>query len=76
MAPVPATPEAVLRALRTGGVATLDALSARLGGPDRESLTWTLEELAEDGLVHLNRPPDCGPDGLCGTQPPTMVSAA
>lgn len=76
MAAALATPDAVLRALRTGGVATLDALAARLGGPDRDSLTWTLEELADAGLVHLNRPPDCGPDGLCGTQPPTMVSAA
>ena len=67
-------PEDVLRALRSGGVATLDALAARLGGPDREQLTWTLEELDEQGLVALSRPPDCGPDGLCGTQPPTTVT--
>jgi hypothetical protein len=73
MATAPAAPDAVLRALRSGGVATLDALAARLGGPDRDSLAWTLEELDAEGLVHLSRAADCGPDGLCGTQAPTTV---
>ena len=64
---------AVARALR-GGPATLDALAARLGGPDRDVLTWALDDAQERGWVASTAQPDCGPDGLCGEMPPTLFS--
>jgi hypothetical protein len=56
----------VLPALR-GGPATLDALSARLGGPARDALTWAVDEAVARGFVRSSAEADCGPDGICGT---------
>lgn len=64
----------LLPALRHGGVTTLDGLRSRLGDPDRELLGWALDDAVERGWVARNAPPDCGPDGLCGSQPPTTVT--
>ena len=66
-------PADVLRALRAG-LATLDALRARLGGADRDQLTWVLDDLAARGLVEVTGAWDCGPDGLCGTSAPAIVT--
>jgi hypothetical protein len=63
----------VARALR-GGVATLDALAARLGGADRDQLLWALDDAAARGWVRSNGGEDCGPDGLCGSSAPTVYS--
>ena len=70
-APTLLTVPALLAALRRGP-ATLDALAARLGGPDREALTCAVEEAVEAGLVH-DSSVDCGPDGLCSTSAPTVL---
>ncbi|MEA2305721.1 MAG: hypothetical protein QOH43_3001 [Solirubrobacteraceae bacterium] len=66
-------PANVLRALRAG-LATLDALRARLGGADRDQLAWVLDDLAAQGLVQVTGAWDCGPDGLCGTSAPAIVT--
>jgi hypothetical protein len=63
----------ILRALR-GGPATLDALSARLGGPGRDALTWAVDEAMGRGLVYSSAEADCGPDGLCGTSAPAVFT--
>ena len=70
---MPATIDAtaVARALR-GGIATLDALAARLGGPGRDELLWALEDARSRGWVQANGGEECGPDGLCGTSAPTV----
>ena len=65
---------AVVRALR-GGIATLDALAARLGGAERDTLLWALDDAVERGWVRSNGGDDCGPDGLCGTTAPTVYTA-
>ncbi len=72
--PAPALVELsdLLAALRRGP-ATLDALAQRLGGPDREALMWAIDEAERTGLVHSTAQ-DCGPDGLCGTSAPTVVT--
>jgi hypothetical protein len=72
VATVPALHD-VLRALR-GGPATLDALSARLGGTDRDTLLWAVGEGTDRGLIAANGDVDCGPDGLCGTSAPLVCS--
>ena len=74
MTPATRTPDPaqILRALR-GGVATLDALRARLGDADRDQLAWALDDLAGQGLVRVSGAWDCGPDGLCGTSAPATV---
>jgi hypothetical protein len=66
-------PADVLRALRAG-LATLEALRARLGGADRDQLAWVLDDLAAQGLVQVTGAWDCGPDGLCGTSAPAIVT--
>jgi hypothetical protein len=63
----------ILHALR-GGPATLDALSARLGGPARDALTWAVDEAVARGLVHSSAEADCGPDGICGTSAPAVFT--
>jgi hypothetical protein len=65
---------AVTRALR-GGVATLDALAARLGSPGREELLWALDDAQQRGWVRSNGGEDCGPDGICGTSAPAVYTA-
>ena len=65
-------PTDLLAALRRGP-ATLDALAARLQRPDREALVWALDEAEALGLIHSTAQ-DCGPDGLCATNAPTVVS--
>ena len=62
----------LLAALRRGP-ATLDALAARLGGPDREALMWALDDADAQGLVHSSTT-DCGPDGLCASSAPAVVT--
>lgn len=61
----------VARALR-GGPATLDALSARLGGADRDALLWAIGDARERGYLTGGESLDCGPDGLCGTSAPPV----
>jgi hypothetical protein len=63
----------VLPALR-GGPATLDALSARLGGPARDALTWAVDEAVARGFVRSSAEADCGPDGICGTSAPAVFT--
>ncbi|HYI17962.1 MAG TPA: hypothetical protein VD836_04600 [Solirubrobacteraceae bacterium] len=63
----------ILRAMR-GGPATLDALAARLGGAEREALTWALDEVQAQGLVASTAGAGCGPDGLCGTDAPAVFT--
>jgi len=72
--PAPALVELadLLAALRRGP-ATLDALAVRLDHPDRESLMWAVDEAEGLGLVHSTAQ-DCGPDGLCATNAPTVVT--
>jgi hypothetical protein len=65
---------AVTRALR-GGVATLDALGARLPGATRDEVVWALEDAIAHGWVRSSGGDDCGPDGLCGTSAPVVYSA-
>src|SRR5689334_8182535 len=62
---------AVARALR-GGVATLDALAARLGRPARDELLWALDDAVARGWVVSSDAGDCGPDGLCGSSAPVV----
>ena len=70
-----AEPHDILRALR-GGPATLDALAARLGGgaPERDALTWAVDDAVARGWVASTAGADCGPDGLCGTSAPTVFT--
>jgi hypothetical protein len=63
----------IVRALR-GGPATLDALHARIGGPDRDALTWAVDEAVARGLVHSSAEADCGPDGICGASAPAVFT--
>jgi hypothetical protein len=65
---------AVTRALR-GGVATLDALAARLGGGARDQLLWAVEDAVARGWVSASGGEDCGPDGLCGSSAPRVYVA-
>ena len=66
-------PEDILRALR-GGPATLDALGARLGAPERDALTWAVDDAVARGLGASSGGADCGPDGLCGASAPTVFT--
>lgn len=61
----------VARALR-GGPATLDALASRLGGPDRDTLLWAVEDARARGWLQGGEALDCGPDGLCGASAPPV----
>jgi hypothetical protein len=65
---------AVARALRRG-VATLDALAARLGRPARDELLWALDDAVARGWVQASADDDCGPDGLCGSSAPVVYTA-
>jgi hypothetical protein len=67
------TPEAIHTALERGP-ATPDALAARLGGVDRDSLMWAVDELVRQGAIASTAGVDCGPDGLCATGVPTVFS--
>lgn len=64
----------VTRALR-GGVATLDALAARLGGAARDELLWAVDDAVGRGWVSASGGEDCGPDGLCGASAPRVYVA-
>jgi hypothetical protein len=66
-------PDEIVHALR-GGPATLDALGARLDGPERDALTWAVDEAVARGLVQSSAGADCGPDGLCGASAPTVFT--
>lgn len=66
-------PREVLAALR-GGPATLAALHARLGAPEREALRWAVEEAVARGWVDSSAGADSGPDGVCSTSAPTVFT--
>ena len=65
---------AVTAALRPG-VATLDVLAARLGGPPRDELLWALEDAMARGWVTASADP-CDHDGLCGASAPVVYAGA
>jgi hypothetical protein len=69
------TPEDIIHALRLGP-ATPDALRMRLGDVDRDALWWAIDEAVRQGLVASTAEIQCGPDGLCGTSVPTVLSLA
>ena len=56
------------------GPATPDALAARLGGVDRDSLMWAIDELMRQAAIVSTADVACGPAGLCSTSPPTIYS--
>ena len=64
---------AIAAALR-GGPATLDALHARLGAPERDSLGWAVDDAVARGWVHSSAADDCGPDGVCSTSAPAVFT--
>jgi hypothetical protein len=66
-------PREVVRALR-GGPATLDAIHARLGEPDREALAWAVDDAVTRGWVRSSTGADCGPDGVCSTSAPAVFT--
>lgn len=67
------TPDDIAVALRRGP-ATPNALAARLGDIDRESMLWAVDEAVRLGIVSSTAELSCGPDGLCGTSVPTVFS--
>ncbi len=67
-------PHEVLRALRGGGPATLDALHARLRAPERDALAWALDDAVARGWVHSSADADCGRDGICSVSAPAVFS--
>jgi hypothetical protein len=69
------TPEDVVNALRRGA-ATPDVVLVRLGQVDRDAMWWAVEEAVRQGLVSSTAEIQCGPDGLCGTTAPTVLSLA
>jgi hypothetical protein len=69
----PLTPDDIAHALRLGP-ATPDALVARLGDVDREAMWWAVDEAVKLGIVSSTAGIECGPDGLCGTSVPTVLS--
>jgi hypothetical protein len=68
-----ADPQQVVRALR-GGPATLDALRARLGAPERDALGWAVDDAVARGWVRSSAGADCGPDGICSSTAPTVFT--
>jgi hypothetical protein len=64
-------PLTLIRALRSGGVATLGALAARTGAP-RDELLWAVEEALARGWISASGP-GCG-DGICSTSAPTVYA--
>jgi hypothetical protein len=66
-------PREILDALRDGP-ATLDALHARLGAPEREALGWAVDDAVARGWVHSSAGADCGPDGVCSTSAPAVFT--
>jgi hypothetical protein len=66
-------PREVVRALR-GGPATLDAIHARLGEPEREALAWAVDDAVARGWVRSSAGADCGPDGVCSTSAPAVFT--
>jgi hypothetical protein len=69
------TPADIVDALRLG-LATPDALAARLGQVDRQAMWWAIDEAVRQGLVSSTAQIERGPDGLCGTSVPTVLSLA
>jgi hypothetical protein len=69
------TPDDIVTALHRGP-ATPDALLMRLGQVDREAMWWAVEEAVRQGRVASTAQIECGPDGLCGTSVPTVLSLA
>ena len=69
----PTDARAIAAALR-GGPATLDALHARLGAPERDSLGWVVDDAVARGWVRSSAGADCGPDGVCSTSAPAVFA--
>jgi hypothetical protein len=63
----------VVRALR-GGPATLDALYARLGAPERDALDWAVDDAIARGWVRSTAEADGGSDGICATSAPAVLA--
>jgi hypothetical protein len=63
-----------IRAALGRGPATPDALAARLGGVDRDSLMWAVDELVRQGAIASTADVDCGPNGICATSAPMIYS--
>jgi hypothetical protein len=71
---MPTTDARAIAAALRGGPATLDALHARLGAPERESLGWAVEDAVARGWVRSSAGEDCGPDGVCSTSAPAVFT--
>ena len=71
---MPTTDARAIAAALRGGPATLDALDARLGGPERDSLGWAVDDAVARGWVRSTAGADCGPDGICGTSAPAVFA--
>ena len=69
----PTDASAIAAALRFGP-ATLDALHARLGAPERDSLGWAVDDAVARGWVRSSAGEDCGPDGVCSTSAPAVFA--
>ncbi len=71
------TPQDIVHGLRLGP-ATPDALLVRLhlGDVDRDAMWWAVDEAVRQGLVASTARIERGPDGLCGTSVPTVLSLA
>jgi hypothetical protein len=70
---MPTTDARAIAAALRGGPATLDALHARLGAPEREALGWAVDDAVARGWVHSSDA-DCGPDGVCSTSAPAVFT--
>ena len=63
----------VARALQAGP-ATLDALHARLGAPARDLLGWAVDDAVARGWVQSSVGADCGPEGICSSTAPAVLT--
>ena len=57
---MPTTDARAIAAALRGGPATLDALHARLGGPERASLGWAVDDAVARGWVDSSAGADSG----------------
>jgi hypothetical protein len=71
---MPTTDARAIAAALHGGPATLDALHARLGAPERDSLGWAVDDAVARGWVRSSAGEDCGADGLCSTSAPAVFT--
>ncbi len=62
-----------LHAALADGPLTLDALSERLGRPEREALRWALDEAVEAGTV-TQAGGACDEAGICASGAPAVFA--